>query len=186
MYGNSWCDYYDYVGMVNAGSRVEMEEEATRPVDTLQPRLDVFSAALASAEADAALRGRSKRRDSGRSRRKSSGSRRRETRRVPRGEKRLLLPATSTQPTAADQPGGVVDGNINQKVRRKYPHARIILPKHKHRVIDQPHHLSQNEKNHCRIHVPRDRRTNMTKHRRDNQYMLTTHDELHQSASGAY
>jgi len=64
IYGNSWYGCYDYDGVANDGvanadTGLEMEGQ---PVDTLQPRLDAFSTALASADAEA--HGRSKHRGS--------------------------------------------------------------------------------------------------------------------------
>ena len=69
IYGNSWYGCYGYDGVASADTGLEMEGQ---PVDTLQPRLDAFSTALASADAEA--HGRSKHRSSRRQVRRGGGS----------------------------------------------------------------------------------------------------------------
>ena len=107
--------------MANADTGLEMEGQ---PVDTLQPRLDAFSAALASAEAEA--RGRSKHRGSRRPARGGGGS----------------PSSVSTHQTAIVP--SVVDNN-NRKVRVKFTPSHNAVPKR--HITDQYRHSSQQKTN---------------------------------------
>jgi len=107
--------------VANADTGLEMEGQ---PVDTLQPRLDAFSAALSSAEAEA--RGRSKHRGSRRLARGGGGS----------------PSSVSTHQTAIVP--SVVDNN-NRKVRVKFTPSHNAVPKR--HITDQYRHSSQQKTN---------------------------------------
>jgi len=121
MYGNSWYGCYGYDGVANADTGLEMEGQ---PVDTLQPRLDAFSTALASADAEA--RGRSKHRGSRRPARRGGGS-----------------PSSKSTHRSVTVPS-VVDNN-NRKVCVKFSPSHNAVPKR--HITDQYRHTSQQKTN---------------------------------------